>query len=122
MVDNIRSIYSSKYVGRMSYDEVRKRIARTRALLDIVQLNQSGLTQRVMESIFFRKKLITNNVFIKNYNFYSPNNIFVLGEDDYSHLREFILSPYADVDCFDASIFDVHQWLDRMINYEEFHE
>lgn len=122
VVDNIRSIYTSKYVGRMSYEEVRKRIARTRALIDIVQSNQKGLTQRVMESIFFKKKLITNNASVKNYKFYTPDNIFVIGEDDYSHLKEFVLSPYKEVDGFDTNIFDVHQWLDRMRNNKEFHE
>ena len=122
VVDKIRSLYTSKYVGRMTYDEVRKRIARTRALIDIVQSNQSGLTQRVMESIFFRKKLITNNVSVKNYKFYRKENIFVIGEDDYSHLKEFVLSPYADVGSFDVKNFDVHQWLDRMINNKEYYE
>ena len=59
---------------------------------------------------------------VKNYKFYTPDNIFVIGEDDYSHLKEFVLSPYKEVDGFDTNIFDVHQWLDRMRNNKEFHE
>lgn len=122
VVDNIKRYFSSRYTSRMPYDEVRKRIAHTRVLIDIVQFNQKGLTQRVMESIFFKKKLITNNVSVKNYKFYSPDNVFVIGEDDNSRLKQFVLTPYSNVDGFNLKDFDVHNWLERIINNEDFHE
>ena len=59
-----------------------------------------------MESHRFRKKLITTNTDIVNYDFYNPNNIFVWTEDckdipdaffetDYEELPEEIFKKYS---------------------------
>ena len=61
----------------LSYPDYIENIKRARVLCDVNQNNQSGLTLRVLESLFFSKKLITNNTFIEKYDFYNPNNILM---------------------------------------------
>jgi len=119
IVDTIRSRFSRAYSPRMGYDDVRKHIASSRTIIDIVQKGQTGLTQRVVESLFFRKKLITNNQRITKAPFYSRSNIFLLGVDRMEDLGEFVRSPY-EVSEFDADHYDVRKWMERMLNTREF--
>ena len=76
------------------YEEVQRRISKTNAILEINQAGQIGITLRAMEALFFRKKLITNNAHIIQEDFYNPNNVFIIGKDDMSLLKDFLSQPY----------------------------
>ena len=67
-----------RYKPQISYTEVLDLVSKSNVLLDILQDEQTGLTLRDMEAVFFNKKLITDNKEIINYNFYSSDNVFVL--------------------------------------------
>lgn len=68
-------------------------------LIDFVQKNQSGLTLRVLESLFYQKKLITNNISIKEYDFYRKENIFLIDKDfSQGDFESFIKEPYFKID------------------------
>ena len=96
-----------------SYDTYLDKISQSKSILDIVNPNQSGLTLRVMESLFFKKKLITNNLFISEYDFYNSQNIFILGKDREEDLHDFINSNYIDVDDSIVTSYDYHNWVKR---------
>ena len=74
-----------------------------------------------MEAIFFKKKLITNNQFVQTCPFYTPSNVFILGVDNPLELRNFIRAPYEEQLDFDVNMYDVKNWLRRIVNNEEFH-
>lgn len=100
VLDNIKSGKTFPfpiYEKYLDYDEYKKIIKSSKAILDIVQNGQTGLTIRSMETLAFQKKLITNNTDVKNYSFYKPANIFVLGEDDIDSLMEFLNSDFEPV-------------------------
>lgn len=88
-------------------------VAASRALVDIVQGEQSGLTLRPLEALACRKKLITNNPAIKNYDFYSPTNVFVVGEDDIATIGQFVESEYCPVPEDVVEQYDVNSWLSK---------
>ena len=48
----------------------------SRSIIEIEDIDQNGLTLRSLESIFFGKKLITDNRDIVNYDFYKKENIY----------------------------------------------
>lgn len=83
----------------MTYAEYLDTIQQCGILLDIVQANQQALTMRVLESIFLSKKLITNNRYVADYDFYHPNNILILPHvwDDSLILliQDFISKPFV---------------------------
>lgn len=81
----------------LNYDKYRKIMLSSKAVLDIVQDGQIGLTIRTMETICFEKKLITNNKDIVNYDFYDSNNIFVIGVDRLDKLGTFINTPFKKI-------------------------
>lgn len=69
-------------------------------ILEISQLGQTGITLRALEAILFNKKLITTNKFIKQYDFFSPEQIFILDtdNDNYLLLEQFFESKFTPID------------------------
>ena len=84
-------------MGRVDADLIAENIKQSRAILDIVQSGQSGITLRPMEAMFYNKKLITNNIYIKEYDFYNPRNIFILQERNINELNEFLELPMIEI-------------------------
>lgn len=95
----------------INYDEYLNLVASSRAILDMLQPNQSGLTLRPLEALFFNKKLISNNQELLNERFYNKNNIFILGYDDLSSLPMFLDAPFQSIDQSIIDEFDVASWL-----------
>lgn len=79
-----------EYSDFISYECVLENIKRSTAILDVVSDNQSGLTLRPLEALFFGKKLITNDASIKKCDFYTKDSVFVLGQDDINNLTAFL--------------------------------
>lgn len=108
-----------KIIERLSdnikYDNYLNYLSETKVVFEIVKEDVSGLTLRALEALFFEKKLITNNRFIENYDFYNPNNIFILGKDDINSLEEFINSDYLEIDKKIVDYYEYQQWLNRFI-------
>jgi hypothetical protein len=101
---------------RISYEKVLEHIAESKAILDIIQDGQTGLTIRSMESLFFKKKLITTQVNIKEQDFYHPDNIFVLGVDDIKSISSFLQKTYFEIPKNIVDRYDFTNWLHRLAN------
>ena len=72
-----------KYSNRISYTDNINNILQSKSLLDITNTNTNpGITLRVLEAAYYKKKLITNNAEVKSMKFYSKNNIFLYPEDN----------------------------------------
>lgn len=95
------------------YSEYLKMLSKTKAIIDVMPLGQSGLTLRSMESVFFKKKLITNDTSIKKQAFYKPENVFILRRDNEELLQTFLNSPYSKLDDAIVEKYDVINWLER---------
>lgn len=111
LVTNFKIIENEK--DFVPYDKYLEMLSDTKCILDYNQKGQCGLTLRPMEALFLEKKLITNNKDIINYDFYKPNNIFVLGIDDMDKIKEFIDSPYEEIDEEIINYYDFESWLNR---------
>ncbi len=85
----------------------------TKTIVELVQNGQSGLTVRCVEALFAKKKIITNNECIKEYDFYHPNNIFILEDDNlYSKGFEmFLEAPYYELSNEVTQKYDFEQWI-----------
>jgi hypothetical protein len=85
-------------------------------ILELVKENQGGITWRALESLFYRKKLITNFKSIKEYDFYNPENIFILGEDRLENLTNFLRSPYSPVEDKYVDKYKFKEWVKQLLN------
>ncbi|EJL72086.1 hypothetical protein [Chryseobacterium populi] len=101
----------------LSLSETKKIISCSKAMMDIQRKDQSGLSFRTFESLGYRKKLITTNAAVKDYDFYHPNNMLVVDSDhlepdeikrflelEYSEIPQDILNKYT-VKSFTEKIF-----------------
>lgn len=76
----------------LSYKENLNLVASSKVILDIVKDNQTGITLRTLEALVYKKKLITNNKNIVNYEFYDPQNILLLEDASQPINEDFIYS------------------------------
>lgn len=97
----------------IEYEEYLKMLSRAKAILDIVDGNQRGLTLRCLEALFLEKKLITNNPELKNYEFYNSNNIFILEEDNLKNIKQFIDKSIAKIEKEKIEYYDFKNWINR---------
>ncbi|MDR0437872.1 MAG: hypothetical protein LBH22_06170 [Bacteroidales bacterium] len=97
----------------ISYEKTLEYIAESKAILDILQDNQVGLTVRSMEALFFKKKLITTQVSIKTQDFYHPDNIFILDIDNIEDFPSFLGKPYVETPRNIVENYDFANWIRR---------
>lgn len=84
-------------------------------VLDIVQKNQLGLTLRIMEALFYNKKVITNNTAIQNLKIYDKRNVYILGSDD-RDLAKFIKSPVHNWNRQIKGQYVFFKWINRFFD------
>lgn len=108
---NFRSQYN--YSKPISYKNVIEFIFHSKAILDIVSEGQSGLTLRPLEALFAQKKLITNDSNIKTYDFYHPNNIFILKDDNFKDVNNFLSKDYVKINSEIINKYKFSNWIKR---------
>lgn len=65
-------------------------------IIDVPLKGQNGLTTRIFEALSLKTKIITTNKSIKEYDFYTPNNIFVIEDDNTKIPVDFLRSPFDE--------------------------
>ena len=91
-----------------------KIIEESKCILDSPQEGQTGLTIRTIECLGAKRKLITSNPEIKQYDFYKEENIIVY-PDDIECNTAFFSCPYQDIDWNIYNKYSLKSWLTRMI-------
>lgn len=98
---------------RVLYEEYLKVLSESRAILDVAQRGQSGLSIRFVEAGFFRKKLITNNCNVKEYDIYNEKNIAVVTEKGKNNIKAFVREKW-DLEKDDAiQEYEFDRWIQR---------
>lgn len=89
--------------------------SRSKVVVDYTNVNQSGFTMRTIESLGNDCKLITNNIRIRNADFYNENNIFIYDEDAFEIPEHFLLSPIIPVSKSVYEKYSLKCWIDDLI-------
>lgn len=89
------------YYKWLSLEESNDFYNNCKAVIDIPFEGQNGLTTRTFEVLKQEKKLITTNKTIKQYEFYTPNNIFVVDENTREIPIDFFEKPFDKNYCID---------------------
>lgn len=101
----------------IQFSESYKINSRGRIFLDLAHENQSGLSFRPFDALGNRKKLITTNTFIKNYDFYNPNNIFII--EDINNINipsSFFINPYEDLSDEIYKKYNLKNWINTILD------
>lgn len=90
--------------------------ASAKAIVDLVRPGQNGLSFRFFEAMALKKKMITNNSAVKNYDFYNPTNIFVI-EDNIAEIpQDFFERPYEDLPQHIYHKYTLESWVNTIFN------
>ncbi|WP_162127586.1 hypothetical protein [Flavobacterium phycosphaerae] len=103
------------FTTKVSLEEMTKLIAASKTLLDINRHGQKGLTFRVFESLGLEKKLITTNPEIVTYDFYNPNNILVVDEENPSIPADFFKNEYEKLPEPLYYKYTLEGWVDQVV-------
>jgi len=95
----------------MPYAETLRRIANSRCILEILQGGQTGLSVRSLEALFLGKKLITNNLRLREEPIYDRDRVFLIGLDDENDLLEFLGRPTPEISKELREQFEVRSWI-----------
>lgn len=114
--DKIKNSNINRIKEHIRYEEYLNRMNKSKLILDIKVDAHSGLSFRVVESLYYKKKVLTSNKSVKQYDFYDPQNIFILGERDMSELVDFIKSDYKEIDQSIVDKYSFESWFNEKIN------
>lgn len=87
----------------------------SRCVFDSAQSGQIGLTIRVFEALGAKKKLITTNPDIVNYDFYCPENIYVY-EGSINLDAPFFKTGYKEIDKNVYQKYSLRNWLEEILS------
>lgn len=104
----------------VSFEENLSNVKAADILIDLVINTHNGLSFRVFEALYFKKKLITNNEEVCKYDFYHPDNILIWKNQSVSELKVFIEKPYnSAVDDICKKYF-FGNWIKNVLDIEPY--
>ena len=104
----------------LSHSEIVEVFNASKVILDINHPQQYGLTMRTFECLGAKKKLITTNQSVKNYDFYNENNILVVDRNNITIDAQFFKTPYKDLDSRIYEKYSLKNWLNVIFKKVEY--
>lgn len=110
-----RKCHASNFRYKMiSADEASGYMENSRTSLDIEGPGQTGLTMRTIEVLGAKRKLITTNKTIKNYDFYDERNILIVDRNCKEIGLNFIKTPFCEIDPEIYERYSIEAWIDEL--------
>ncbi len=107
-----QSVNGIQYTNQlMDYEDIIEQITQHEIIIDLAKDKQNGLTIRALEAAFYEKKMITNNPAIAKEPLYDPNNVFIIGEDNWEDFPVFIAAPYVKLPREKLDAYTYENWL-----------
>lgn len=98
----------------LSTSEVAEILDKSKCVLDIQHPKQNGLTMRTIETLGARRKLITTNQDIKNYDFYDEKNIHIIDRSNPIIPDAFLIGEYQQVDDSIYEKYSITAWIQEV--------
>lgn len=100
----------------LSISEINTLMEASEIMLDVSRAGQQGLSFRVFESMGLKKKLITTNTDIVTYDFYNPENIFVITDINNIRIPEsFFNTSYIEIPENIFNKYLINNWVDELV-------
>lgn len=111
----MKELSGNKAVGKnfILYNDYLDMISKAKSIVDIVSESNYGLTLRPIEALLYEKKLITNYRQIKEEEFYSPDNVFIYGED--TDIQGFFNKPFKKINKNIVEKYDVNFFIKTLL-------
>lgn len=119
-VYDLRRIFTNTVNGAkrsdFRYEPLTKDVVQTtffgsKAVLDIEHINQRGATMRTMEALGSKRKMVTTNANLREYDFYNPMNIQIIDRKAPCLNHEFLQTPYQSIPEEIRQRYSIRQWI-----------
>lgn len=100
---------------KKSSKEIRYLESSSKAIIDIQHPKQIGLTIRTIEMIGMKKKLITTNQDIVNYDFYNDGNVLIIDRSNPIIDKTFFEKPYVELSKDIYEKYNLENWIYRVL-------
>lgn len=99
------------------YEVMLKQLSSSKVCVEICHEKQTGMSTRQFEALYTRTKVITNNAHVREYDFYCPENIYVLDEshslDDIP--TEWVNAPYKNISESVLKYYSLDAFIDQLL-------
>lgn len=99
----------------MPFEKCAEIMKHSKVALDVQFGSQNGLTLRTFETLASQTKLITTNKNVIHYDFYNPNNIYVIDRENPIVDRHFFETEYEVLDNDIVEQYSLENWIKKMI-------
>ncbi|WP_324756998.1 hypothetical protein [Sphingobacterium thalpophilum] len=101
----------------VAFEEYLGRIEQSKLIVDFLIGEHTGLSFRIFEGLKYAKKVITTNQNVVKYDFYNPNNFYVLDEVSLNEKRlvEFLDLPYIQINETIRKKYSFSSWFAKII-------
>lgn len=115
--------YYSKFIthGFISHSEFLRIMTSSDIVIDTINPQQDGLTARCTWALGNEKKIITNNASIATYDFYTPEQVYII--HDFSQKTRKEIESFIDKDFYMSeenrkkiAEFRIDNWVKRLLN------
>lgn len=94
-----------------SSEEIAELVYSSDVILDVNDVRQHGLTIRTLETLLSGKKMITTNSDIIEYDFYNPNNIYVIQRNKIELPHAFFKTEYEEIEATILAKYTAEGWV-----------
>lgn len=95
----------------MSFKENLIKTKESNVVVDFQNPRHYGISFRAFETLGFKKKLITNNLIIKEMDFYHPKNIFLVNDENIDEIENFLSLPYQNLEENMYEKYSFNNWI-----------
>lgn len=95
----------------LSKNDILGVIKNTKSVIDIEHPSQNGLTMRSIEMLGAKRKLITTNKNIENYDFYNTSNILIIDRNNININKSFMDISFKKIDDEIYRKYSLNKWI-----------
>lgn len=108
--ENLNYAHLTSITNYISLEETKALIVQSNAMIDIQRADQNGLSFRTFESLGYRKKLLTTNPKVTEFDFFHPNNMMVIDSFNINieEIKNFLSLPYVEISAGILEKYSVH--------------
>lgn len=106
--------YKEFHFTPISGKKMDELLTQSKCVLDSAQDGQRGLTIRVLETLGAKRKIITTNSDVVNYDFYKEENIYVYN-GDFDFKAPFFSKPYKEIEPIIYEKYSLRNWLKELV-------
>lgn len=100
----------------LEYAQYIEAVAKSKALIELPHIDQKNITTRAIEVLGTKTKLITTSEAVKNYDFYNPENIFIINATNSDEISAWLDKDYKDYTPELLNKYHIESWLNVILN------